>query len=178
VTGAVCKNATGTTAPGFDFGYAYDSMGNRTSETSSGSVATYYQGNTGSGPVGGNALNQYGSRGVPRQVDVAGLADAATTVTVNGQATQRLGEHWFKRLNYSGDAAQWLGISVSGGGNYYSSGNILLKGHPEVYAYDDDGNLLNDGRWTARDERTESGRPKMIPRCARKQEARRRAVLS
>jgi RHS repeat-associated protein len=146
VTGAVRKNASGAVAPGFEFGYSYDGLGNRTSATANGSVSTYYQGATGTGSAGGNALNQYGSRSVPRLLDIAGLAEASS-VWVNGQSTQRLGEHWFKRLSFSGDMAQWPTVTVSDSNGGYTSGKVLLKGQPEVYAYDDDGNQLSDGRW-------------------------------
>jgi hypothetical protein len=100
------------------------------------------------GGSGGNALNQYGSRGVPRVLDIAGLADSSATVTVNSQATQRQGEHWFKQLALSGNAAQWqsVAVSISTGGS--TSGSLLLKEHPEVYTTYDDGNLSSDGRWT------------------------------
>ena len=147
VSSAVRKVSGGTTAPGFDFGYAYDAMGNRTSATANSQTSTYYQGTGGSGSNGGNALNQYGSRGVPRVLDIAGLADSSATVTVNSQSTQRQGEHWFKQLTLSGNAAQWQSVSVSISTGGSSSGSVLLKEHPEVYAYDDDGNLTSDGRW-------------------------------
>ena len=148
VSSAVRKVSGGTTAPGFEFGYAYDAMGNRTGATANGQPSTYYQGTGGSGSSGGNAVNQYGSRGVPRVLDIAGLADSSATVTVNSQSTQRQGEHWFKQLALSGNAAQWqsVAVSISTGGS--TSGSVLLKEHPEVYAYDDDGNLTSDGRWT------------------------------
>ena len=81
-------------------------------------------------------------------LDIAGLADSTATVTVNSQSTQRQGEHGFKQLALSGNSAQWQSVSVSISTGGSSSGSVLLKEHPEVYAYDDDGNLTSDGRWT------------------------------
>jgi hypothetical protein len=83
VTGGVKYFSDGTPVPGQQFGYAFDDIGNRTLTTTT----------TGGDSSGGNircasyinnSLNRVTSRGVPNVVDVIGIADPSTTVTVNG----------------------------------------------------------------------------------------------
>ena len=69
---------------GFDYDYAYDPIGNRTS-------ATYYdeQGEAVASSYSANALNQYTQRTVPGNVQVRGEADPDAVVTVNENPTWR-----------------------------------------------------------------------------------------
>ena len=77
---------TSQPALGAQFGYTYDSIGNRTSTTVNGRSANYTA----------NTLNQYTSRDVPGAIDVRGEAATTATVTVNQQPTARQGKTFYK----------------------------------------------------------------------------------
>ena len=80
-----------------------------------------------------------------RSVDVIGLADPATAITVNTQAATRQGGYYHKAVTSSGNGASMETITVSDG-TQSSSGDVFIPG-TGVRNYDDDGNLLQDGRW-------------------------------
>jgi hypothetical protein len=82
------KWSDSTTVAGQQYGYLFDSIGNRTSTTTNGRSATYTP----------NAANQYSSRTVPGAVDVFGTASSSATVTVNTAATTRKGSYFSKEL--------------------------------------------------------------------------------
>jgi len=89
VTSGVKKLSDGTAINGEQFGYSFDSIGNRLATVVNGQSATY----------AANNLNQYSQRTVPGKVDIFGTADAGSTVTVNNQATTRQDEYFFKSLD-------------------------------------------------------------------------------
>jgi RHS repeat-associated protein len=106
---------------------------------------------------GVNALNQYTSRTVPGYVDVLGQASTLATVTVNHQRAERQGAYYREELvvtNTSGPV--WQGITnlavLNQGTNpdriATNIGNLFVPGTPETFAYDLDGNVTNDGRWS------------------------------
>ena len=142
---------------GRGFGYNYDPIGNRTtaSETIGGEtlVKTYVA----------NELNQYTAIANPGAVGLRGSATNTATVTVNGNAASR--------DNVASDTVPWhyaLLADNANGPDYTfanimavvnppgtntpdivstESGNVYAPPQAEVLAYDDDGNLLSDGRW-------------------------------
>ena len=139
-----CKYfSTGTPVPGQQFDYTFDTIGNRTQTEAGGDtnganlrVANYYA----------NNLNQITNRDIPPYVDIMGASILTNTVTVNGQTAYRNQEYFREQLPANNSAsALWTNIVVAGGQNV--TGNVYVAREPEVFAYDADGNLTNDGRW-------------------------------
>jgi RHS repeat-associated protein len=144
----------GTLVAGQQFEYWFDTIGNRKS-TSTGGDASGANLRTANYSV--NSRNQYTQRDVPGNVDIQGSANTNASVTVNGQNAYRKGAYFREEIatnNTSGSV--WLGITNvatfdSGTTVPYSrtnSGSIFLAQTPEQFAYDADGNLTNDGRWS------------------------------
>jgi RHS repeat-associated protein len=133
-----------TPVAGQQFGYTFDTIGNRT-QTESGGDQTganlrvaYYTNNT---------LNQITSRSVPGYVDVMGDAIATNAVTVNGVTAYRKTEYFREQSAVTNtSSAVWDGVTVVGSGET-NTGHIYVPETPESYTYDADGNLLSDGRW-------------------------------
>src|SRR5438309_2084191 len=71
----------GTPVAGQQFEYKFDDIGNRTSTKSGGDQNGL---NLRSASYTANNLNQYSNRDVPGSADIIGVADARSTVTVNG----------------------------------------------------------------------------------------------
>ncbi len=139
-----CKYfASGTPVAGQQFDYTFDTIGNRTQTQSGGDtnganlrVANYYA----------NNLNQLTNRDIPPYVDVMGASLLTNSVTVNGQTAYRNQEYFRQQLPANNSSsALWTNITVSGGLNV--TGNVYVAKQPEVFMYDPDGNLTNDGRW-------------------------------
>ncbi len=142
--------SNGHAIAGQQFDYNYDSIGNRINTTTNGRSATYTP----------NALNQYTQRDVPGAVDVLGTADPSATVTVNNQpASTRAGRYFDSTVgvgNTNGpvdqpvDVLAFKGGAGAGGADVVSEtqGNVFVPQTPEVFHYDDDGNLTQDGHWT------------------------------
>ena len=130
---------------GQQFGYTFDTIGNRT-QTEAGGDQTganlrpaFYTNNT---------LNEITSRSVPGDLDVMGLAIATNAVTVNGQTAYRKVEYFRQQLSVNNSSsAMWTSITVTNNGSNMS-GHMYVAKTPENYTYDLDGNLLSDGRWT------------------------------
>src|SRR2546425_12841733 len=81
-----------TPVPGQQFEYGFDDIGNRTSTKAGGD-----QSGAGLRPASysANSLNQYTNRVVSSAFDVIGIANASSSVTVNGSATDyRRGENF------------------------------------------------------------------------------------
>jgi len=69
-------------------------------------------------------------------------------VTVNGATAYRKGEYFRQQLPIgNGSTAAWTNIIVSAGGQASVSGNEFVPKTPELFLYDQDGNLTNDGHW-------------------------------
>jgi len=78
-----------------------------------------------------------------------GLSFATNTVTVNGQAAYRKGEYFRKELVVNNSSNPlWTPITVADPGQDNVSGYAFLPKTPELFYYDADGNLTNDGYWT------------------------------
>jgi RHS repeat-associated protein len=138
-----------TPVAGQQFEYGFDDIGNRTSTKAGGDssganlrLANYTN----------NTLNQITSRDVPGYLNVIGAASAtATNVNVNNVMAYRRGEYYRVELNpNNASAAVWQSVTncaVQNGTTNSVTGNLFLPKTPEVFAYDADGNLTNDGRW-------------------------------
>ena len=120
-----------------DYTYAFDNIGNRTTSTQA-SLATNYS---------ANSLNQYTQRSSPAQFQITGFAPAASSVTVNGGATTRVGDFYSKTIP-AASTPLWQTLSIA---SSLSTTPVVryafIAANPESYAYDLDGNLLDDGRW-------------------------------
>lgn len=149
---------TSVPAIGRRFGYSYDPIGNRKQTTVNTRVATYTA----------NALNQYDQRTVLPVVNVLGSAAPGAVVTAtspDGTVTAlRQGGDFAAEVpvvnKVSGQPApKYPTIEIKGRVNEVNgqnavtdtasiqSGKHFLAGDPEAFAYDEDGNLLRDGRW-------------------------------
>jgi RHS repeat-associated protein len=138
-----------TPVAGQQFEYGFDDIGNRNSTKTGGDssganlrLANYTN----------NTLNQITSRDVPGYLNVIGAASAtATNVNVNNVMAYRRGEYYRVELNpNNASAAVWQSVTnraVQNGTTNSVTGNLFLPKTPELFAYDADGNLTNDGRW-------------------------------
>jgi RHS repeat-associated protein len=136
----------GSPVAGQQFEYNFDDIGNRTSTKAGGDnvgqslrPATY----------SANALNQYTSRDIPAAIDIIGVALAGSSVLVNNNAPYRHIEYFCYPLYVNNSsAAQWQSVTVSASGQSPSTtGHVFVPKNQEQFTYDDDGNLLSDGRW-------------------------------
>jgi len=145
--------ANGTPVAGQQFTYNFDDIGNRQS-TASGGDAT--GSNLRTANYAANNLNEYTSRGIPSYSEISGSANANATVTVNLQRAIRQGDYFWDELAVSNTTSPlWLALTnlavLNNGTNAdiigTNQGNVFVKQTPEVFNYDADGNLTNDGRW-------------------------------
>jgi len=141
-------NDTSDPVTGQGFAYAYDNIGNRTGASRDNEETTYTA----------NNLNQYSQRTVADLIDVIGSAETGTTVTVNSLATTRHGKYWHRGLGVTNDSsAVYQEVNVVGVYNPPGTndpdivtsvtGHVFVAKTPEQFVYDDDGNLLSDGRF-------------------------------
>jgi RHS repeat-associated protein len=151
VDSAVKKTSVGSAIPGYSYGFTFDHIGNRTDSTINGRTDSYTP----------NLLNQYTSRNISRAIDVRGSALSSATVTVDGQATTRTGDHFYKEIDLSAETSpndartvDYLVTATLPDGGYNNTprvadveGEEFLKANPESFDYNDDGNLLFDGKW-------------------------------
>ena len=163
VTAAVRTDGGGEPVAGQEWGYSYDSIGNRLLSSRGIAPAAVY-----STIYSANELNQYEGMTHPDALEVSGLTAAGVPqVQVNGQPpTGRPpgnGEPggfalWVPRS--AGDdpstnwlqvttTAQWPGQGVNGSNRQSSwSGYSWLPPAAEAPQYDLDGNLTQDAKWT------------------------------
>ncbi len=133
---------------GQQFEYGFDSIGNRQWTKTGGDSQGV---NMRPADYSVDAANQYSSRDVSGTVDILGVADARSTVTVNGQTAYRKGEYFDQALAFANtSAALYPGITNSAtfsGSTDSTNGFIFIPKTPEVFIHDYDGNLTSDGRW-------------------------------
>ncbi|WP_211325521.1 RHS repeat-associated core domain-containing protein [Roseimicrobium gellanilyticum] len=154
VTGVARSDADGLAVDGQDWGYDYDAVGNRLSSTQDAKARNYTA----------NALNQYANITHSGQVEISGLtASGVTRVAVNGQPSSG-------RPPGNGEPdgfSQWLTVPNTANGVWHSvqvkatrpgeppetpldmlkQGRIWVPQAQTSPQYDEDGNLLFDGRW-------------------------------
>jgi RHS repeat-associated protein len=159
VTNGVKKLSGGTAVPGEQFGYSFDNIGNRLTETRTGELgartSTYTT----------NALNQYTQRTVPGVADFAGIATSNANVTLQVgtkpagiRNTTRDGTLFYKGIALTNTTVavytniNIVGVATNSGPSgedtvTIASGKVFLPKTPEAFTYDADGNLTSDGRW-------------------------------
>ncbi len=105
-----------------------------------------------------DSLNQYTQRTVPGYVWEVGNAASNATVTVNLQATTRKGQYFSEELSVNNSSSAvytqlvTVGVLKNAGSNQQdivtsSTGKVFVAQSPEIFGYDLDGDLTNDGRW-------------------------------
>ena len=143
-------SAPGDQVLGQQYTYEFDGIGNR---------ITAAEGETGrESDYTANSLNQYTQRSVPGKKDLIGTAPTNVAVTVNQNATSRQAAYWHHALDVTNSAsAAYPQVEVTGVYNPPSTndpdvvtsatGHVFVAQTPEVFMYDSDGNLTNDGRF-------------------------------
>ena len=131
----------GSEVAGQQFDYRFDDIGNRDTTGGRASAVSDYT---------ANRLNQYSTRTVPAYVDMLGLANPTTNVTVNGNVASRKGEYFHHPLNVPNSTAQYPTITVTSqyGTQQSDAGEVFVPAATEGFGHDLDGNLTSDGRWT------------------------------
>lgn len=135
--------------------YTFDNIGNRSSSKSGGNQLSILRQSN----FTNNSLNQPLQRTVPGALDVVGTADTAATVSVNNLSSQRRGDYFYKELAIdNSNGSVHAQINVIGARNNFGAGGqdvvtaeggkIFLPQAVESFAFDDDGNVISDGRWT------------------------------
>ena len=153
ISGKKHWQSDGTPVDGQQFYYTFDTIGNRTFGNSDTRQWDYYV----------NTLNQYISRTVPGYVNLLGTATNTATVTMwspqssaTYTPTTRKGDYFRGEMPFNNSAGPvWATITnlavLNNGSNpdivTNSVGRVFLPKTPEVFGYDLDGNLTNDGRW-------------------------------
>jgi RHS repeat-associated protein len=147
--------ADNSAVAGQQFEYGFDSIGNRQMAKSGGDDSGQ---NLRPSSYTANSLNQYTQRTVPGATDVTGTAASDATVTVNNEPVNRKGEYFSKELLLDNSftalfaPVKTVGVKNDVGPNGEDAvtevaGNVFVPRTPELYDYDDDGNLISDGRW-------------------------------
>ena len=148
----------GTPVAGQQFEYGFDDIGNRKTTGAGGDAVG---GRLRLASYTNNAINQITGRSVPGFVNVLGTAKTNATVSIWGDnggfsATSRKGDYFRGELAATNTAsALWLSITNLAVLNNGASadivtntvGKMFVPKTPEVFYYDLDGNLTNDGRW-------------------------------
>ncbi|HWN96203.1 MAG TPA: RHS repeat-associated core domain-containing protein, partial [Methylomirabilota bacterium] len=142
----------GTPVAGQQFDYTFDDIGNRKTAAGGGDEAGTHQ-RLQNYTV--NNLNQYTQRTVPGYLDILGTATNTSTITVNHASTSRKGNYYRGEVPLANSAsALWFSITnvavlASGTNDYVTNcvDKVFVPGTPEIFRYDADGNMTNDGRW-------------------------------
>jgi RHS repeat-associated protein len=141
---------------GQQFGYGFDTIGNRTMSLAGGDQNGANRRQAG---YTANNLNEYTSRTVPGAADVIGMATNTATVWVNQTAAYRSNNYFWLGLpvnNASGPVYQTVTtLAALTNGNATNAeygvtniGHVFVPRTPENFGYDWDGNLTNDGHWS------------------------------
>ncbi len=148
----------GSVVAGQQFEYRFDDIGNRKSAASGGND---WGNNLRYQFYSANSLNQYSNRTVSGYVTVNGSANSAATVTLWGPVrshapTLRKGDYYSGELFLPTTVPLWASITnmavLQDSPNpdilTNFSGCVYSPQNPEMFGYDLDGNLTNDGRWS------------------------------
>ena len=117
----------GALVAGQQYGYLYDDIGNRKDSREGGDAISAGLQTT---SYTTNLLNQYTSIVTPGVASVNGLANATNGVTVNGTATVRQGEYWWKQTSVNNASAPvWasLNVAASNGGSTNTTVNRYVS---------------------------------------------------
>ncbi|MCB1228082.1 MAG: RHS repeat protein, partial [Verrucomicrobiales bacterium] len=158
VISAVQHDAAGLPQAGGAYGYAYDAIGNRLGTSISRAVG---EGSTWTSSLQANALNQIVSRQNPGVARLMGRAVPEAEVIVNAPPplAKAADGSWAWEVETDNSAGPvWQAASVTaqraGAGmdgkdlSLEEPGALYVPPAQEVMSYDEDGNLLSDGRWT------------------------------
>jgi RHS repeat-associated protein len=173
--------ADGTPVAGQQFTYNFDNIGNLLNTGAGGDASGN---NLRNAKYTNNVLNQITGRDVPGYVNIIGSANPNATVTVNLQRAYRYGGYFENELsldNTSGLILQAVTnlavLNNDTNADIISTnmGNILLPQTPQVFLYDADGDLTNDGvfsySWDAENRVTNMVSLSTVPTNAAVQEA-------
>ncbi|MBI2440937.1 MAG: hypothetical protein HYV35_06145, partial [Lentisphaerae bacterium] len=112
---------------GQGFAYMYDNIGNRTASSRDNEESIYTA----------NNLNQYNQRTVADLIDIIGVAETNVTVTDLSAVWQEV--NVVGVYNPPGTSDPEIVSS--------ETGHVFVAKTPEQFSYDDDGNMLSDGRF-------------------------------
>ncbi len=145
VTNGVKQLPAGAPIPGYSFGYQFDAVGNRTAATRQNQTDDYTP----------NLLNQIESINYAPWLHLLGVVNSNATITVNGQSPVRSDNYFYAQI---ASTSVWNAVSTQAraAGQAANGTDALAEevGHLSVpfgtasLQYDDDGNLLSDGRWS------------------------------
>ena len=143
--------ASGVEVVGQSFGYDYDDIGNLKTENRNGNVFKYTA----------NNVNQYTQRTVPGRVNISGSAASDAKVTIKQTSAGytrplRYGNYFNAFFNLDNstnavtDSFDIYAVKYDGTKDIVAkqSLNVFVAKTPEQFTYDNDGNLLTDGKFT------------------------------
>jgi RHS repeat-associated protein len=163
------KTANGAVVPGRQYGYQFDDIGNRKQTTRGNNRSGLL---TGSTPVvtsdyTANLLNQYSQRTIPAYAEISGTANPDAILSFRNEDTGtriRAGRNadWFHAMmpltdnSITGTTNEVRMTAVlpeqgTAGADLINTNQTLTLAAmktPEIFDYDDDGNLLSDGRFS------------------------------
>ncbi len=140
VTNGAKHFPTGDFIPGYSLGYKFDDIGNRQSASRNGRTDSYIA----------NDLNQIRRIDYAPWLHVLGQTSDGAFLTVNDRIPTRTNGYFYAQLEAT---SIWNSISIQ---SRLTNGTVALgrvDGHlihsttPGAFEFDDDGNLLSDGRW-------------------------------
>ena len=144
VISGVKKDSVGTALPGYNFGYGFDSIGNRESATREATTEAYTP----------NFLNQITEIDHGGLLHLLGTADASASVLVDGAAATRSGDLFYGTIggNNTFENFSILG-TLTGAGD--GGSDAVARFDREAYipagatsrTHDESGNLTEDAEW-------------------------------
>ncbi len=145
VTNGVKRFPNGAPIPGYSFSYDFDEIGNRLSASREARADAYTN----------NALNQIAGITQAPWLHVLGQVSNNASITVNGQIPVRSNGYFYARLpatnawNTVFVQARAVGQATNGTDALAEeTGHVFQPTNAVSLQYDDDGNLLSDGRWS------------------------------
>lgn len=145
VTNGVKRFPNAAPIPGYTFGYQFDHIGNRLAAIRDGKTDAYTN----------NVLNQIASIHYSPWLHVLGQVTNNASITVNGQTPVRSNGYFYAQLaatsvwNTVTIQARAIGQATNGTDALAEeTGHLFQPTNAASLQYDDDGNLLSDGRWS------------------------------